>query len=263
MLDVRGWRRVAAAQLTIDESTAVAVGQRDAAAARTGFWATGLGVFVCWNLMTLVGVPARRRARATPRRYGLDAAAAARVLRAAVATAAIGRRLRHRRPGRRSWRCSSRPTRRPAYPCSSPRPPPSWPGSGAAPTTTRHRRTTGRARAGEGPSDAAVSTWTAVLAGLGPGLRPQAVLGYVVPTRWLDGDRTTRITSALPDRPARRPRGRADPDQHRRGDRASTPGLAAVAVAPWWRWLLRAPVHRRRGARRPLVAAGLRLLGLP
>ncbi|KRF24495.1 AzlC family ABC transporter permease [Phycicoccus sp. Soil803] len=76
MLDVRGWRRVAAAQLTIDESTAVAVGQRDEAAARTGFWATGLGVFVCWNLMTLLG-SLLGDALGDPRRYGLDAAAAA------------------------------------------------------------------------------------------------------------------------------------------------------------------------------------------
>ncbi len=76
MLDVAGWRRLAAAQLTIDESTAVAVAQRDRAAARTGFWATGVGVFVFWNLMTLAG-SLLGDALGDPRRYGLDAAAAA------------------------------------------------------------------------------------------------------------------------------------------------------------------------------------------
>jgi len=42
-----------------------------------------------------------------------------------------------------------------------------------------------------------VSTWAAVLAA---GVLSVALkyLGYVVPTRWLDGDRTTRVTSALP-----------------------------------------------------------------
>ncbi|PFG42793.1 putative branched-subunit amino acid permease [Isoptericola jiangsuensis] len=76
LLDVRGWRRVAAAQLTIDESTAVAVAQRDPAAVRTGFWVTGIGVFVLWNVFTLVGALAGD-ALGDPRAWGLDAAAAA------------------------------------------------------------------------------------------------------------------------------------------------------------------------------------------
>lgn len=49
-------RRMVAAQLVIDESTAMAVGQRDPAHAEGAFWATGLSVFVFWNLGTLVGV---------------------------------------------------------------------------------------------------------------------------------------------------------------------------------------------------------------
>ncbi len=76
LLDVRGMRRVAAAQLTIDESTAVGVAQPEAAAARVGFWATGIGVFVLWNLATLLGALAGD-AMGDPRTYGLDAAAAA------------------------------------------------------------------------------------------------------------------------------------------------------------------------------------------
>jgi predicted branched-subunit amino acid permease len=76
LLDVRGWRRAAAAQVTIDESTAVAVGQREQSAVRAGFWATGLGVFALWNVFTLVGALAGD-ALGDPRAWGLDAAAGA------------------------------------------------------------------------------------------------------------------------------------------------------------------------------------------
>lgn len=54
LLEHRGWRRFAAAQLTIDESTAVAVAQPPSARA-VGFWVTGLAIFVFWNLTTLAG----------------------------------------------------------------------------------------------------------------------------------------------------------------------------------------------------------------
>ncbi|WP_402467859.1 AzlC family ABC transporter permease [Isoptericola aurantiacus] len=76
LLEVRGWRRAVAAQITIDESTAVAVGQREPAATRVGFWVTGLGVFVLWNAFTLVGALAGD-ALGDPRAWGLDAAAGA------------------------------------------------------------------------------------------------------------------------------------------------------------------------------------------
>ncbi|WP_372594561.1 AzlC family ABC transporter permease [Actinotalea sp.] len=76
LLEVGGARRWAAAQLTIDESTAVAVAQRSPALSRIGFWATGLGVFVLWNVTTLLGALAGARL-GDPTRWGLDAAAAA------------------------------------------------------------------------------------------------------------------------------------------------------------------------------------------
>lgn len=76
LLGARGWRRPVAAQLTIDESTAVAAAQRDPAASRAGFWWTGIGVFTLWNAFTLVGA-LLGDALGDPRRYGLDAAAAA------------------------------------------------------------------------------------------------------------------------------------------------------------------------------------------
>jgi len=76
LLGVRGLRRVPAAQLTIDESTAVAIGQPEPAAQRLGFWGTGLSVYVLWNLSTILGAVVGD-ALGDPKRYGLDAAAPA------------------------------------------------------------------------------------------------------------------------------------------------------------------------------------------
>lgn len=76
LLHARGARRALAAHLTIDESTAVATAQRDPDVARTGFWWTGLGVFVLWNVFTAVGALVGD-ALGDPTRWGLDAAAAA------------------------------------------------------------------------------------------------------------------------------------------------------------------------------------------
>jgi predicted branched-subunit amino acid permease len=75
LLGLRGVQRLVGAQLTIDESTAVAIGQPEAAASRLGFWATGASVFVLWNCTTLLGALAGN-ALGDPKRYGLDAAAA-------------------------------------------------------------------------------------------------------------------------------------------------------------------------------------------
>jgi len=76
LLGVSGLRRVPAAHLTIDESTAVGVAQPEPSAQRLGFWGTGLSVFVMWNLMTIVGAVVGN-ALGDPRRFGLDAAAPA------------------------------------------------------------------------------------------------------------------------------------------------------------------------------------------
>jgi predicted branched-subunit amino acid permease len=72
----RGWRRLAAAHLTIDESTAVSVAQGRRENQRLGFWVTGLAVFCCWNVMTAAGAVLGDRL-GDPSRYGLDAMAAA------------------------------------------------------------------------------------------------------------------------------------------------------------------------------------------
>jgi 4-azaleucine resistance transporter AzlC len=49
------WRRLLASHLVIDESAAVAAAQPDPAAARRGFWAAGIAVFVLWNAGTVAG----------------------------------------------------------------------------------------------------------------------------------------------------------------------------------------------------------------
>ena len=70
------WLRPVTAQLTIDESTAVALAQEGRRDARIGFYVTAVMLFVVWNSTTLVGALAGS-AMGDPRAYGLDAAAAA------------------------------------------------------------------------------------------------------------------------------------------------------------------------------------------
>jgi predicted branched-subunit amino acid permease len=76
LLEVRGVRRLVAAQLVIDESTAMSMGRGSARANRLGFWATGISVYVLWNLGTLVGALGAQ-ALPNPRAVRLDAAAPA------------------------------------------------------------------------------------------------------------------------------------------------------------------------------------------
>ena len=57
ILNVRGWKKLVSAQITIDESTGVSLMQepRGEDAMRYGFFATGIGVFIFWNIFTLIG----------------------------------------------------------------------------------------------------------------------------------------------------------------------------------------------------------------
>lgn len=75
LLQVKGLRRVVAAQITIDESTGVALSQeeRGESAMRHGFWLTGFGVYIFWNIFTLVGALGAQ-AMGDPAAWGLDAA---------------------------------------------------------------------------------------------------------------------------------------------------------------------------------------------
>jgi len=70
------WRKLLAAHITIDESTAVATAQTTREAQRVGFWRTGILIFIGWNLTTLIGALIGNLL-GDVRQYGLDAAAAA------------------------------------------------------------------------------------------------------------------------------------------------------------------------------------------
>jgi 4-azaleucine resistance transporter AzlC len=74
-LEVKGWRRLLAAQITIDESTNVALAQASHGpdAVRHGFWLTGSGVFLFWNIFTLLGALGAK-SLGNPASWGLDAA---------------------------------------------------------------------------------------------------------------------------------------------------------------------------------------------
>jgi predicted branched-subunit amino acid permease len=75
VLNVKGLRRIFAAHLTIDESTGVALSQEKVGLRemRQGFWLTGFGVFIFWNIFTLAGALGAQ-AMGDPAAYGLDAA---------------------------------------------------------------------------------------------------------------------------------------------------------------------------------------------
>ncbi len=99
-------RRALATPFTIDESVAVSLAQPTLAARRTGFWVTGVAIWLGWNATTLAGA-LLGDVLGDPRAWGLDAAAAAAFL------ALLWPRLRGRQPlavaiGRRSSRRSSR-----------------------------------------------------------------------------------------------------------------------------------------------------------
>jgi predicted branched-subunit amino acid permease len=95
LLQVHGARRALAALGTIDESTAMAVGQPTPALSRLAFWWTFGGVYVCWNLATFLGAVGAH-ALGDPTRFGLDAvvpAAFLALLAPRLRTGAIERRV--------------------------------------------------------------------------------------------------------------------------------------------------------------------------
>lgn len=91
MLGMRGPRRLVAAQLVIDESTAMGIAHDHDGHGHVGFWAGGLGVYVFWNLGTLIGAFGARFLP-DPTALGLDAAVPAAFI------ALLGPRLRGARP---------------------------------------------------------------------------------------------------------------------------------------------------------------------
>lgn len=69
-------KRTVAAQLTVDESTAVGSNQSSVEAGRAGFWTAAFALYLGWNLATLAGA-LLGDVVGDVRTYGLDAAAAA------------------------------------------------------------------------------------------------------------------------------------------------------------------------------------------
>lgn len=65
-------RRLLAAQLTIDETTAMAVAQPTRREQQIAFWLTGGALYACWNAGTLIGALAG--SAIDPTTYGLDVA---------------------------------------------------------------------------------------------------------------------------------------------------------------------------------------------
>jgi predicted branched-subunit amino acid permease len=88
LLKLGGPRRILGAQLTIDETTAMATAAPPGLE-RTAFWATGAAVYVLWNLGTLLGALGAARL-GDPATFGLDAAVPAAFL------ALLAPRLRER-----------------------------------------------------------------------------------------------------------------------------------------------------------------------
>jgi len=88
LLNLRGLKRILAAHITIDESTAVALAHNSNQSGESqsgesgagknsdlvkGFWFTGLGVLLFWNLFTLIGALGAG-ALENPAQWGLDTA---------------------------------------------------------------------------------------------------------------------------------------------------------------------------------------------
>jgi 4-azaleucine resistance transporter AzlC len=73
ILKVIGIKRILSAQITIDESTAVATLQENDPDRCRGFYVTGIGVYVFWNLFTYLGALGAS-AIGDPAAWGLDAA---------------------------------------------------------------------------------------------------------------------------------------------------------------------------------------------
>ena len=175
----------------IDESTAMSIGRDSERAARLGFYATGIGVFVLWNL----GTADRRCSGASwlsePRVLGLDAAAPAAFL------ALLAPRLR----GREAWavalaaamvalsRCRS---------CRSAFPVLIAALVGVVAGLLRSARPASATGAdGIGRGGARVTLWIGILVGL-PGCYLLKLAGLSVPKSVLERARGARIAALLP-----------------------------------------------------------------
>jgi predicted branched-subunit amino acid permease len=73
LLRPAGWRRFVMAEVTIDESTAMAVSEAPSGNASRAFWTTALSVYVLWNVSTVAGALVGK-ALGSPATTGLDVA---------------------------------------------------------------------------------------------------------------------------------------------------------------------------------------------
>lgn len=76
ILKLVGAKKLVAALVTIDESTAVSVAQDSPKEQRQGFWLTGAAVYLFWNSATALGA-VLGQGMGDPKTWGMDAAAAA------------------------------------------------------------------------------------------------------------------------------------------------------------------------------------------
>jgi 4-azaleucine resistance transporter AzlC len=77
VLKLSGIKKVFASHITIDESTAMSVANvDDEELSRWAFWATGISVFVFWNIATAIGAIGASLIT-NPKSFGLDAAVGA------------------------------------------------------------------------------------------------------------------------------------------------------------------------------------------
>ncbi|WP_192892545.1 AzlC family ABC transporter permease [Nesterenkonia natronophila] len=76
LLNPRGFKKLVAAQLTIDETMATSTVQETAAEQRRGFWITGIACYLGWNVATVVGAVLGDFI-AEPEALGLDGAVVA------------------------------------------------------------------------------------------------------------------------------------------------------------------------------------------
>ena len=173
LLRPTGWRRFVMAEVTIDESTAMAVSESRSGHSGRAFWFTALSVYVLWNVSTVVGALVGN-ALGSPATTGLNVAGPAAFI-ALLAPRLTSARIRMIALGIRSHRAGHRP-------CRSHR------------RADSHRRPDGgRASPGGRP----MKLWLAVLIACA-GCAVLKLAGFVVPSRLLESSVARRILDALP-----------------------------------------------------------------
>lgn len=73
LLRPSGWRRFVTAEVTLDETTAMAVSEAPSGHSARAFWSTALSVYVLWNVSTVIGALVGN-ALGSPATTGLDVA---------------------------------------------------------------------------------------------------------------------------------------------------------------------------------------------